>query len=253
MVEKLPLIFIVISTALFILVPLIPFIILFFRKGHRTLLLGCLCFLVFGIILTNVFIYLLFMIPGFEAFLKKSNAVYAISISLVTCVIHIAVRTYIVRRKHNIDALEFATGETLLQCIYIGVPTVVLNLVYSLMINWGGVEYIGMTESIRPVVDALINEPYTEYLTDCMYPIWILSVNFASMYFHLREKGNISYAESLFIEFITLTVYTYLSIKNMDILNVFTMLIPVIFALFIFLAMNNKKHWHVNITGKGLT
>lgn len=253
MVEKLPLLFIIISTALFILVPLIPFIILFFKKGHRTLLLGCLCFLVFGIILTNVFIYLLFLIPGSEAFLKKSDAVYAISISLITCLFHLIVRIYIVKKEHSIDALEFATGETLLQCIYIGVPTVVLNLVYSLMINWGGVQYIGMTESIRPVVDALITEPYTEYLTDCMYPLWILSVNFTSMYLHLSEKGSISYAESLFIEFISLTVYTYLSIKNMDILNVFTMAIPVIFALFIYIAMRKKKHWHVNITGKGLT
>ncbi|MFA7673858.1 MAG: hypothetical protein WCY62_08415 [Clostridia bacterium] len=248
MVEKLPLIFIIISTALFISVPSIPFVILFIKKGHRTLLLGCLCFLIFGIILTNLFIYLLFLIPGFEAFLKKSDAVYAISISLVTCAIHMIVRTYIVRREHNIDALEFAAGETLLQCIYIGIPTIVLDLIYSLMINWGGVQYIGVTESIRPVVDALVNEPYTEYLTDCMYPIWILSVNFASMYFHLREKGNISYAESLFIEFISLTVYTYLSIKNMDILNVSTMAIPVVFALFIYIAMNKKKHWHVHIT-----
>ena len=151
MVGFLELIIISISVGAFVFVPLIPNISLVVQKRGKGVLTGLLCFLLYGILLKNILIYLLLLIPSVDMVLSD-NLLYAFFIDLITSALHLVVRMLINYKKPINDIFAFSSGETLLQCVYIGIPLTVLNLVYSLIINFGGFEYLGIPEKLMSVV-----------------------------------------------------------------------------------------------------
>ncbi|NLF37094.1 MAG: hypothetical protein GX584_08090 [Clostridiaceae bacterium] len=247
MVGFLELIIISISVGAFVFVPLIPNISLVVQKRGKGVLTGLLCFLLYGILLKNIFIYLILLIPSADMVLSD-NLLYTFFIALITSALHLVVRMLINYKKPINDIFAFSSGETLLQCVYIGIPLTVLNLVYSLIINFGGFEYLGIPEKLMSVVTKLINTDYTNYLPYIAYPFFILALNWLSLTVFMgnpnRKKSF--YVLSFIIEFIALSIYIYLMLSKLHELNAIYMSVFSLVVLIVLLINKRKKKINKN-------
>lgn len=242
MVKSINLIFITISAGVFVFVPLIPFVIMIIKKRTKAMLLGMAGFSIYGIILKNLVFFLIFLIPYIKDSLSINIVIYSLSIGVISACLHLLVR-YILSKKQDIaDTIAFSTGESFIQCIYVGVPVAVLNLVYALIVNFGGFEYIGMTDKLMPVLTSLINADYTESLPNIAYPFWVFAVNWLTLSIFNNNK-----LLSALTEFALITIYSFLSMQKLFLLNTAYMFFLVILTVFILIIFNTKKRRGIHV------
>lgn len=242
MVGIIELIAISLSTLAFILVPLILVIIVISNKAGKPILFGMLCFLLYGIVAKNLILYGLSLFNSIQNIFMSNTLLYSLLIAFVTAILHVLIRMIINSKGLIKDAYAFSLGETTLQCIYIGIPAVVLNLVYALMINLGGLRFVGITKDLIPVATVLINSDYTVYLPYILYPFWALALNWLTLMLFIKKSRSGAIIVSFLVEAIAIFVYSYLMLEKLYEMNTLYMFILSIIALTVFLFLRNKRH-----------
>ena len=236
MVNSVNLILISISAGAFIFMPLVPFITTILKKRGKSMILGMAGFSVYGIILKNLVFLLILLIPFFKSLFSSDPVIYSVFIGIASALIHVFVRYYLLKKTGVEDKWAFTTGESFIHCIYIGIPTVVLNLIYALVINLGGFEYVGITEKLIPVATSLINADYTEFLPYIAYPFWVFTLNWLTFTLFIKNKFV-----SALLEALILAVYSYFMLSRLYILNMIFLLAITISVLFIMIISSMEK------------
>lgn len=236
MVNSINLILISISAGAFIFMPLIPFITMILKKRTKSMILGMAGFSIYGIILKNLVFLLILLIPFFKSLFSSKPVIYSVFIGIASALIHVFVRYYLLKKTGVEDKWAFTTGESFIHCIYIGIPTVVLNLIYALVINLGGFEYVGITEKLIPVATSLINADYTEFIPYIAYPFWVFALNWLTFTLFIKNKFV-----SALLEALILAVYSYFMLSRLYILNMIFLLAITISVLFIMIISSMEK------------
>lgn len=241
MVGIIELIAISLSTLAFILVPLILVIIVISNKAGKPILFGMLCFLLYGIVAKNLILYGLSLFNSIQNIFISNTLLYSLLIAFVTAILHVLIRMVINSKRLIKDVYAFSLGETTMQCIYIGIPAVVLNLVYALMINLGGLRFVGITKDLIPVATVLINSDYTVYLPYILYPFWVLALNWLTLILFMKKNRSGTIMVSFLVETIAVFVYSYLMLEKLYEMNTLYMFILSVIALTVFLFMRKKE------------
>lgn len=88
--------------------------------------------------------------------LSSDYIVYSLFIGITSALIHMVTR-YALHIKIGIkDKAAFSAGESVIQCIYVGIPTTIIGLGYAVAINLGGFEYVGITNKVLPALTSLL-------------------------------------------------------------------------------------------------
>ncbi|MFA5341946.1 MAG: hypothetical protein WC332_09225 [Clostridia bacterium] len=238
MVETVNLILISVSLGAFAIVPLIPFIRMILNERTKPVISGIASFSIYGIILKNLVFFLIFLIPALKTSITENTLIYSLTVGVVSAFLHVLIRHIFNKKKEIKDIFSFSTGESFIQCIYIGIPISLLSFVYALVINLGGFEYIGITEKLIPIATSLINADFTEYLPYIVYPFYVFCQNWLTLSIFTRSRTLSTIADAA-----SLSIYSYLMLNRLFIMNSVFMAVFALVTLLIFilLKVNNKN------------
>lgn len=239
MVGRINIIIMAISAGAFVILPLVFSVVMIIRKKTKSMLLGMASFSIYGIVVKNLIFSLIFLVPFLKIRLSSDYIVYSLFIGITSALIHMVTR-YALHRKIGIkDKAAFSAGESVIQCIYVGIPTTIISLGYSVTINLGGFEYIGVTNKVLPALTSLINADCTEYLPYVIYPFFVFALNRITI-----DLFNKSKVLSVITEAVILSIYSYFMLCRLYIPGTIFLLAVTVVIGFVLTVSGIKKSKH---------
>ncbi len=239
MVGRINIIIMAISAGAFVILPLVFSVVMIIRKKTKSMLLGMASFSIYGIVVKNLIFSLIFLVPFLKTRLSSDYIVYSLFIGITSALIHMVTR-YALHKKIGIkDKAAFSAGESVIQCIYVGIPTTIISLGYSVTINLGGFEYIGVTNKVLPALTSLINADCTEYLPYVIYPFFVFALNRITI-----DLFNKSKVLSVITEAVILSIYSYFMLCRLYIPGTIFLLAVTVVIGFVLTVSGIKKSKH---------
>ncbi|HHT95423.1 MAG TPA: hypothetical protein P5064_07605 [Clostridia bacterium] len=237
MVGRINIIIMAISAGAFVILPLVFSVVMIIRKKTKSMLLGMASFSIYGIVVKNLIFSLIFLVPFLKTRLSSDYIVYSLFIGITSALIHMVTR-YALHIKIGIkDKAAFSAGESVIQCIYVGIPTTIIGLGYAVAINLGGFEYVGITNKVLPALTSLINADYTEYLPYVIYPFFVFALNRMTVDLFIKNKFV-----SALTEAVILSIYSYFMLCRLYIPGtIFLLAVTVVIVVVLIVSASKKQ------------
>lgn len=204
------------ATGAMILLPLLLLIYLLIKRDRRALVLGLFSYLIFSVIGRNLLIHLVFYLDFLKVFMEKNILAYSLFLSLLSLFFIFLGRFIFIKRFDIKDELAFSSGETVLHLLYLGIPTLVVALVYMAFSYTQSFFYLGIPSEIFSSFTKILNANSLSYLPYLAYPFWLFFLNYFSYRLFSSEKTSkrllsiALYFFFFFFHFLTYSLELYL-------------------------------------------